>query len=52
MDTKQIQLVAADIYRVQSEELDFAVPMTEKLEMRGLALSRRKQGFDSPWARQ
>jgi hypothetical protein len=26
MDTKQIQSVAADIYRVQSEELDFCSP--------------------------
>jgi hypothetical protein len=53
MDTEQIQAMAADIYRVQSKGLDFRSPDDrEAPEMRGLVLSRRKQGFDSPWARQ
>jgi hypothetical protein len=30
MDTKQIQMMAVEIYRVQSKGLVFAVPMTEK----------------------
>jgi hypothetical protein len=45
MDTKQIQAMAADIYRVQSKGLDFRSPDDrEASEMPGLALHGENRG--------